>query len=286
MDDHTALPIDLLDQARAYAREGDIYQAVKVYRLILRQCPAWSAPARELGQLYADRREWKPALHYLKKALALEPHERNLWWAVGTAATALQKERLARSIWAKFGWTHPFPRRGESVVVRLQQGAYYEILWAHRLGPVTAVLASIPSPDSGLAHRDEVLLDGTASGYHVLGRRRFPVFDVLDVQKRSHFHTWSCALSHAEAQAVEVLAELCAQQGIGFENWSNASRSWQGSYRNPEYYHHPMPAAAWEDDIVVAFAFPHLQPVEDILQSWTVITGGSYGTLEARPDPE
>jgi len=286
MDDPTALPIDLLNQARAYAREGDIYQAVKVYRLILRQCPNWPEPACELGQLYAGRREWKPTLHYLKKALALKPHDRNLWWAVGTAATALQKERLARSIWAKFGWTLPFPRRGESVVVRHQQGGYYEILWAHRLGPVTAVLASIPSPDSGLAHRDEVLLDGKASGYHILGRRRFPVFDLLDVQKRSHYLTWSCPLRHTEAEAVEVLAGLCTQQGVGFENWSNASRSWQGAYGNPEYYHHPMPAAAWEEDILVAFASPQLQPVEDILQNWTVITGGRYGALEAQPHPK
>lgn len=281
MDDQTSLPGDLLQQARNYARTGDIYQAVKVYRLLLRQCPALSEAAEELGRLYVDRGEWKPALHYLKKALALNPQDPGLWWSVGTAATALNKERLARSIWAKFGWKPPFPRQGEQVVVRLQQGAYYEILWGHRLGPVTAVLSSIPSPDSGFSHRDEVLIGGRPSGYHVLGCKRYPVFDILDVHKRSHFHTWSCNLSQSGREDLEALAGLCKQYGLGFENWSNASRAWLGEFRVPEYYHHPMPDEAWEEDILVAFSYLQEQPVREVLRSWAIISGGHYSPLQA-----
>ncbi len=282
MNDPSHIPPRLLAQARAYVQAGDIYQAVKVYRLLLRQYPELHEPPAELGGLYVKRREWKPALHYLKKALALAPQEPELWWSVGTAATALHKMRLARSIWAKFGWSAPSPRKGELVVVRLQYGPYYEILWGQRLGPVRAVLASIPSPDSGLAHRDELLLEGRPSGYHVLSRKRYPVFDVLDVHKRSHFHTWSSNLSQASEKAVNVLADLCSQNGVGFENWSNASQSWQSHYRHPEYYHHPMPEEAWEEDLLVAFAHREIRPVQKILRNWSIITGGQFGPLQAQ----
>jgi tetratricopeptide (TPR) repeat protein len=271
----------LLDQARSYEQAGDVYNAIKLYKRVAKLEPEQPEAYERMGGVYQQRREWKPAFHYHKKALSLSPANREVWWRLGIAATALNKLKLAGSVWSKFG---PAPGGdGSPEGLRLAYDDSFEILWMRALDPARAQILSIPHPASGLRFREVVLYNRQPIGYHVVSNRRVPVYDELGSWKKSPFQTFSCLLHTAAPNHIQQLEDLCRKHGAGFELWSNASRSLVINHPRafPEYYsreilpNQPQHTAS----CIVAIAALHQAEVQHILNAWQIISLAQYSDL-------
>ena len=62
----------LYEEALQYEAARDHYNAVKLYKRIVKEARHWAAPLTRLGEIYKYRQEWKPALYYNKKAASLD----------------------------------------------------------------------------------------------------------------------------------------------------------------------------------------------------------------------
>ncbi len=272
----------LWTEALAYEEAGDHYHAIKVWKLLLKHFPEDGDAFLRLGRIYKERKEWKPALHYLKKGLSLVPEDQNAWWDVGIASTALGKKKLARIIWNKFGWNAEHPLTGGLISIRSQWRDGYELLWGRRMSPALAIIGSVPWPDSDLRFRDQVLVDGRPSGWQVVDRKKYPVFDEIGLFRRSDYMTWSCRLSSGEVDHLDLLERLCRESGMGFENWTNTS--WQRHAERegvlPEYYHHGQEDSN-PSPVIVALAARSEDEVQQTLTAWSIITFEDYSELNS-----
>lgn len=272
----------LRKEALAYEQAGDDYHAIKLWRLIVKLDSEDGEGFLRLGRIYKRRKEWKPALHFLKKGLAQKPDDQDAWWDVGLAATALGKKKLARIIWNKFGWNAESTFSGGIISVRAQWGDGFELLWGRRISPALALIGSIPWPDSGLHFRDQVLVDGRPSGWQVVNRKKYPVYDQAGIFKTSDYLTWSCKLSSGHQEHLNLLERLCRESGLGFENWSNSSlqQKIERSGALPEY-HQQSPFEESEESVVIAIAARNEDDIKQTLTAWSIITFEDYFDLKA-----
>lgn len=267
------------EQAVRYDAEDDVYHAVKLLKLCIRLEPDWLPPFMLLAAVYKRRREWKQVLYYCKKAVALHALDKDRWWDLGIAAAALSKDRLAKSVWQKF--TPPAPP-GALISLRLEHSGLFELTWAKTLDPVRARLFSIPHPDSDLQYQDIVLFDREQVGINISGKRKVPVFPVLGRIKRSFFQTYTCVLHQTTAHSIQMLEALCADAGIGFEIWTDASwaKTVSVAGKIPEYFgkqvfSSPADAAVW-----VALASKTESDILQVLSNWRIISLGMFSNLE------
>jgi tetratricopeptide (TPR) repeat protein len=267
----------LYQQAEQYRQQGDTYNAVKLFKHVARAAPEWSAPFFQLGAIYKYRQEWKPALHYIKRAVALDPTNREAWWDLAIAASALKKNRISRSIWQKFGWSlktwAPAP-----VSIKTTYGDQFEIMWADSRGPASAEIQNIPYPLSGRRYRDLVLFDRVVTGYHIVDKRRFPVYLDLGLLKRSEFQTFSCLLEMTDDKAVRLLQKLCEDEGLGFEIWSNAVREYQPKRVEmiSEHYSPRLWSPGAGQPPLAALAARREKDALRVLRAWQVISLGRF----------
>ena len=274
----------LYEDALRYDHQGDTYNAVKLYKKLTKLAPQWAPPFQRLGAIYKYRGEWKPCLHYNKKTVALDSGSQYAWWDLGIAATALKKWRIARNVWSKFGKAPVQGWQPGPVSIRLEYDGKYEILWADSIDPARCQLRNIPHPASGHRYRDILLFDRIASGYQVVHHKRFPVYPVLGLFKRSSFSTYSCRLHTGEAAAIAALEQLCREANLGFELWSNATRSYAPApgAGNPEYYgpdlFGELPA---EGAVEVAIAAKREKQVLQVLKNWTIISLQTFSDLKS-----
>jgi hypothetical protein len=277
MEEQSPAMIALFEAAKEYEQRQDYYNAVKLYKRVAREAVTWAAPLLRLGAIYKQRQEWKPALYYNKKAIALAVDNQEAWWNVGIAATALNKRRLAKSIWAKFGQPG---RMNQLVSVKLTYTKQFEILGARQMDPARAQILNIPHPDSGRRYRDVVLIDNTIIGYHSSGFQRLPIYNELGIYKASTFSTFSCILHQADDKSISSLRQLCTNAGLGFELWSNASRAYtvKSSEYIPEYHTFPV---AGESELLVGLAAKREYQVLDVLESWKVISLKNYSDFQS-----
>lgn len=269
------------DTARRYEEGGDLYHAIKLFKKTIRLAPEFSAPYRDLGRIYRSRKEWKPAFYYWKKALSLNTEDRESWWQISLAAVALKKMGLAQSVWEKFGLDQM--DLNQPYGLRLAHDDGYEILWMQALDAGRCRIMSIPHPGSQLRYRQTMLYDQRGEkGFSVVGKRRVPVFDAIDSLKLSPYQTFSCLLHTKEEKAVLQLEKLCYEAGLGFEVWSNASRSLTlnqaGAF--PEYYQDIVPKTG-DGATLVALAALHPAEVERVLNNWQIISLGQYSDLRS-----
>ncbi|MEN0005973.1 MAG: hypothetical protein AAF798_17615 [Bacteroidota bacterium] len=270
---------ELLTAAQQYEQQEDVYNAIKLYKIVARKAPQWAIPFARLGQLYKERQEWKPTLHYNKKTVALTPDDQQAWWNLCLAATALSKWRLARSIWAKFGLSN---WKTVPVCFQLSYQGKFEIVWGRQVDPVRAVVESIPHPTSDRRFGDIVLLDREIAGYNVVAQRRVPVMEELGLYKRSIFQTYATWLDTGAEADIDVLARLCQEAELGFEVWSRAIqlKTFQPMDQKPEYYDPSFLEAAEREGTQVAIAAKQDAQVQKILDSWKVICLKNYFGLE------
>ncbi len=271
------------EEAQRYKAEGDVYHAVKLYKQLVKKAPDWPEPYLALGYIYHERQEWKPSFYYFKKAVSFFPDKREAWWSLGIAATALQKRRLARSIWNKFGMTD---LKSGPEGLRLSYDGTFEILWIKAVDPARAQILSIPNPASGFRFRDMVLYERKPIGYHIVDRKRVAVYKEMGVFKRSPFDTYSCLLHNITSTQIDQLERLCYDARLGFEVWSNASRGMVVDHPNSFAEYHgrsimPNQKKEQNDHALVAIAAIHQAEVIHVLDAWNVISFGEYSDLKS-----
>jgi len=257
----------MLWQADDYCKQGDVYNAVKLYKRVIRGNPEWIAPYLRLAKLYKDRLEWKATAHYNKKAVALDPSRQEQWWDLSIAATALGKRRLANRIWRKFDFT---TQQRQLVSLQVQHSGLFELLWAEPISPVQAVVRSIPHPDSGVRFRDTVLYDQVTVGYQVVENRRIAVLPTLDVHKSQHYDTYSCYLYGVTSEDITTLEKLAVDARIGMEIWSNARQAISVGAKS-EFYT-PNGSVDGEVPVQVGLAARRQKQVQELLNNWQVIS--------------
>lgn len=267
--------IQMCRKAHQYEQQGDLYQAVKLYKRVLKDAPEWAFPHFRLGQIYKQRLEWKPCLHYHKKTIALDSSNKQAWWDVGLAATALNKRRIAKRVWAKFGFTAAKPTKKGPLAVRIPLGEKFEIIWVHPIDPVKGIITNIPHPSSGRNFNDIILFDKEEVGYTVIDQYRHPIYPELGIFKRAGYHTFSAQLLASNKADIKTLEQLCHTANLGFEVWSNATRVFapQLSGSLPEYYgssdkNLPVQPAS----IFVAIAAKREWEVLRVLRDWSIIS--------------
>ena len=278
----------LYEEALRYDKVGDVYTAVKLLKKVIRITPDSPEGFLALGAIYHRRREWKPAFHYWKKALALDADDREAWWHLGLAATGLGRLRVASSVWDKFGFTKVPLEKPLALEVRQPEGQY-EILWMQPLDAGRCRILSIPHPGSNLRYRDTMLYNRRQqTGTNVVDRRRVSVFRSLSRIKRSPYQTFSCLLHASGEQAIKQLEQLCFDAGLGFEVWSNASRTTRLNRTNatetekdnfPEYYNDLVPKPD-HGTALVAIAAIHPAEVERALNNWEIISLEGFSDLK------
>lgn len=272
-------------QALAYDEAEDVYNAIKLYKRIIKLQPQWLPPYLQLRTIYKRRREWKPAYHYTKRSLSLNSTHSDVWWDLGIAATALKKWRIANNVWGKFNFPSSFPAKDrEFCSLYLNRGKQFEVVLARPLCPARAEILSIPLPESRQRFRDIVLYDRRElKGYNIAGGKKLPVFNFLGHWKHSSYHTFSCELHTCREEDIRLMESLCRQAGYGFENWSNASLNFSPGIRKgvPEFYtfkeRDGEPAADMQK---VAIAAHNRREVERLLQQWRLISLKEHGALE------
>ena len=277
----------LYEEALRYRKVGDVYTAVKLLKKVIRVMPEWAEAYEALGNVYFERREWKPAFHYHGKAVALDVDRREAWWQLGLAAAGLGKLGVARSVHDKFGLGGLATDRPLNLEVKSAKG--YEILWMQPLDAARGRILSIPHPQSGLRFRDLMLYDyRTVVGSNVHARRRITVYPSLDRLKRSPYVTFSCLLHSSEEAAVKQLEKLCFEAGLGFEVWSNATRTTRQNHQNatqterdsfPEYYNDLVPRPD-HGTTLVAIAAIHPAEVERVMNAWEIISLEGFSDLK------
>ena len=268
---HEEFSHELMLHARQFAENRDVYNAAKLYRRIIKLSPDWWEPHAELAELYKWQGEWKAMMHYAKRAVALQAGNPSAWRNLGIAATALRKERIAKTVWQKFG-CGAAPLHDQAVVaLRVPSGKLFEILWAKPLDPAQAYLSSIPGPDTGRRFRDVVIFDFSPCGHTVAGRKRYPVFDFLGVLRHSPYHTFSCVADTTDRKSLRVLERLCRSAGLGFDNWTKAAISFQSEQTMPEFYGSDVLPPSTGTSLS-AIAAKRRSDAEAVIKDWNIIT--------------
>jgi len=276
----------LYEEALRYDKVGDVYTSVKLLKKIIRIVPEWPEGFLALGHIYHRRREWKPAFHYFKKAVALDADDRSAWWHLGLAAVGLSRMRVAQTVWTKFGFEQVALDKPLGLELKGPDG--YEILWMQPLDASRGRILSIPHPGSGMRYRDMMLYDRrNRRGTNVVEKRRIPVYQSLGRLKKSPFSTHSCLLHSSNTAAIGQLEKLCFEAGLGFEVWSNATRTTQLNRNNatqkektnfPEYYNDLVPSPD-HGTTLVAIAAIHPAEVERVLNDWQIISLKGFSDL-------
>ena len=278
---------ELYRQAVVYGQQGDVYNAVKLCKLIARKSPDWSAPYAYLSHVYKGRTEWKPALHYSKKAIEHNPFDEATWENLALAATALGSWKTARHAWNQLGFR--FKNSNKKIhldlgliPVRLNPTTQPEIVEATRIGPARAIIESIPQPSSGRRYKDLVLLHAKPNKNFILYGKKLGVFDELQVLKPSLWRTYAVVLQTGSQEAVDTLANLCQEAGLGFDNWSNAARFFQSNLHPKvmEYFDQTIFGKLEKEAFIVAIAARREKDVRKVLKDWGIITLQKYGGLE------
>lgn len=271
------------EQALAYDEAGDVYNAIKLYRRVIKLEGGWKPPYLRLLAIYKGRHEWKPAYHFAKRSLAIDPADSGIWWDLGIAATALKKWRIARNVWAKFDLPAAAPKAANEIFsLALPYGKYIEMIWVRPICPARAEVISIPRPDAGRYYRDVVLYDRRQlQGHNIAGNRKLPVYEYLGHWKHSHYRTFSCRLYTGEAKDVRVLERLCMEAGFGFENWSNSALNAMPKLRakKSEFYNLHDRDEAPEAVQWVAIAARREWEVKQLLRQWRLISLKEHGAL-------
>jgi tetratricopeptide (TPR) repeat protein len=286
--EHASEAENLYRQVVTYDREGDVYNAVKLCKHLARLTPDWSAPFAYLGAIYKARQEWRPTLHYCLKAVENNPFDEKTWENLALAATALEEWETARNAWNQLGFK--FKKSDETlaldlgiVPVRLNPAHQPEVVEARRIDPARAIIESIPQPSSGRRYQDLILIDRQASGTLLLNGKKLGVYDELQVLKTSPWRTFATTLHTSSLNDVQTLAQLCADAGLGFDNWSHAARFFRLDLhpKVSEYFNQPIFGQPERDSFLVAMAARQAEQVGRVLKSWEIISLQKFSGLES-----
>lgn len=268
------------EQARIYEIQGDPYNAVKLYKKVVRLAPRWAEPYHFLCRFYRKRKEWKPSLYYSQKAVTYNPEDKTAFQILAIAATALNKWRIARIAWNRLG----FNFKENNKILKLNLGFIPvcinaehkpEIVWAQQIGPARAIIESIPQPSSGKRYKEEILIDNNPIAYRVFQGKRLPVYEELESIHLSSFKTYAVILETSNQNHVDTLISLSENVAVGFDNWSKATRLFLLKNKDllPEFYGADIFKNTNNTEYqLIALAAKDISIIKKILRSWEIIT--------------
>ncbi len=270
--------------AKTFDSQGDHYNAVKLYKKVLRLAPDWSDPYVQLSDLYKHRREWKPAFHYSLRVVELNPQEAAGWYNLGISATAIKSWQMAGIAWRQLGLQEQAAPKSiadhktPTIFLELQapKGAK-EIVSARVLDPAQAHICSVPQWTRDRGYGDRVLYDRSQIvGYRIAENKQCPVYRELDLLKEARLNVYQILLCEAGPEEIDLLFNLCYKSKLGFENWSNNTQTIPARTNGkiPEFYDHPDVAA--DEMPFVAIAAPGYRDVAEVLRTWSVVCARDY----------
>lgn len=217
-------------QAQAHSHAGDVDTALALYEKCLALDPARSNTIYNIALIHKYRGDWERSFEFNAKAYALAPRDEACRWNLAIAATALRRWSVARSAWSDNGMNVP---AGDGPIamdfgvtpVRLNPEGGGEVVWGRRVDPVRVVIESIPFPESGFRLNDVVLHDGAGVGSRSFDGREYPVFNVLELFEPSTLSTYVLDLRASAGDQIEWLAQLAADTGVAFEDWTGNVRT-------------------------------------------------------------
>lgn len=264
-----------------FKESGQLMDAMKAFQEAARIDPTWAVPFYNIGLLFKNDREWSKSFDYNRKAAALDDSDKASWWNMGIAATALGRWDDARKAWRGFGIDVP---EGKGPIdlpcgfcpIRLNPKQQAEVVWAQRIDPARAVLASIPFSESGHRWRDIVLNDGAPNGSRLYNGQELPVFDALELLEPSPFGTYlSQVAMSAVGNRLATLTELAAKFEGYAEDWSTSVRMICRACSEGRPHESHDKAAAPADGIhSIAIAARNRSHAEEILGTWASRTDG------------
>lgn len=172
---------------------------------------------------------WQQSFEHNRLAAQLNPEDEAAWWNLAIAATALHDWDEARRAWIACG-VIPNESEGEVTTpenwacVRLVPDDSAEVVWGKRIDPARIRIMNIPLPESDRLYGDIILNDGAQEGTRVSNGTEYPVFNELQVWRRSDFSTFRVEVVGATAEAKSTLERLCEESGLHFEDWGTVRR--------------------------------------------------------------
>jgi hypothetical protein len=270
---------------------GQVPAEADALRALIAIEPDRSWPYFDLGLLHKWARDWDASARLNAKALELsadEP-ENPAAWNLGIAATAVGDWATARRAWAAYGIELPGesgpilgsfgqapirlnaePRhRGEQPLLIDGRTWQTEVVWADRLSPASAIIRSIPFPESGHRFGDVVLHDGEPVGERVVDGQPRAVFNEITLLEVSPVSTWAITVTGAGEGDWEALRDLAMTRGGSAENWTTGTqmlcRACSEGSPGEEHVHQPAVDA---DEQRLGLAVP-AEDVDWVMDTWT-----------------
>lgn len=277
----------LFKKAVALDRKGDVYTAVKIYKKLIKLAPNWHPPYQYLSSIYKYHNDWKAAFHYGQRAIENGADKAEMWRNFAIAATALKKWQIARNAWNKVGFQLKEVKNAPNfdmgiIPVRLRYDNFHEIVWAKQIDPARAIIESVPDPVSDRNYGDLILIDFKVTGYRIVRGKKMPVYDELELIKRSHYRNYLVFLHDSQKNEVDLLDKLCWNKDLGFDNWSHLTELQLNKNLAylPEYYNEDLEFDFTPSDMRIAVAAERFSDVEEVMQAWTAIALKEYEILQ------
>jgi hypothetical protein len=154
--------------------------------------------------------------------------------------------------------------------IRLDPDGNAEVVWAYRIDPARAVLASIPFPESGYRWNDVVLNDGAPCGYRQVNGKEIPVLNALDLLEASPFGTYVAQVQMPDKpEYTDKLAELAGTMEGCAEDWSTSVRIiCRACSEGSPHETHDTQGAPPDGVHLIGIAARSRQHATDILHTW------------------
>jgi tetratricopeptide (TPR) repeat protein len=268
----------LLQQAIDLEEQGHTEEAISIYHKAIKAAPDWATPYYNLGLIYKYRGEWQLSYANNLKALAIDADNEAARWNIGIAATALSDWRTARESWNHFGLkldvNDDEPNLNLSrAPVRLNPDDDGEVVWCTRIDPARAIIENIPFPSSGYRYGDIVLNDGAPVGSRMSNGIEYPVFNELQLLRKSNYSTYSITVYTNQQQPIDKLWEQCEIENVQVEDWSTVRLLCrQCSEGTPHEHHDDELKEAHKNERYIGFACTNEQEILNILTSWRAIS--------------
>lgn len=199
----------------------------------------------------------------------------------------MREWRIAREAWKRVGINveeNDEPIDGEFgyTPVRLNgfenTDSLVEVVWAHRVSPVTARIANIPTPEAGFRFGDVVLHDGAETGTRLYapGDER-SVFNVFELFEPSAHVTFDVNLHVPDKGALDALEAACGAAGIEIEDWTSSIRilcKACSEGRAHEQHDHELKNDAWKIERRIGLAWTDVAKVRELLEQWKSLGAG------------
>jgi len=280
-DDAESRADELFAAANAKSDAGDEQAALALYLESIALDHNQPSALYNVGLIYKYRREWKESMRYNRLAAEIRPDDEATNWNLAIAATALREWRVAREAWRRVGievdeGDEPIVGKFGFNPVRLngfgESEGQAEVVWAHRLSPVTARIDNIPTPEARFRYHDVVLHDGAETGTRLYapGDER-SVFNVFELFEPSDYITFDVHLVAPDQAAIDELEAACEALGFELEDWTgnlNLLCKACSEARAHEQHDHSPQDVGWQVERRVGLAAIDPDQVTAVLEQW------------------